>query len=246
LALNLEGVREDEVEEYGPGEILFTQGESADCMYLVLEGEVNLSVGGQALATVGEGDVLGEMALVDRAPRSALAECVGDVRLLPLDRDRFEQLIQARPEFARTVLRTMARRLRQMNLLAGGVHQPTGMSDSTSRLLLAMKGQSYFAPGAAIFKEGDRGEHMYFVASGTVDLRVGGKTVALVETGAFFGEMALLEDAPRSATAIAATECRLMPVDREKLDYLISRTPNFVVEMMRVIAGRLRDMNRNR
>lgn len=244
MPVHLDDVREHEVEEFGPGEIIFTQGEDAECMYLVLEGDIRLKVGGADVATVGEGDFLGEMALIDRAPRSAMAEAVGDVRLLPLNRDRFERLIMKHPEFGRAVLATMARRLRQMNVHMRGAVMDTKpiLSDSTSRLIFAMKGQAAFPQGSTIFKEGDEGKAMFFVQSGTVELRVAGKMVHLVEAGGFFGEMALLEDAPRSASAHADTECRLMPVDREKFDYLIARTPDFVLEMMRVIAGRMRRM----
>lgn len=247
MATTFEGVRESEIQDYGPGEIIFTQGEDAECMYVVLEGEVTLRVGGAVVATVGEGGVMGEMALLERAPRSALAEAVGDVRLLPVDPNRFQVLLIQHPEFARTVLKAMTERLRSMNIAAGGTGGEAGtprISDSTSRILFAMKGQAGFPAGATIFKEGDRGDHMYFVQSGTVELRVGGKAVHEIEVGGFFGEMALIDNAPRSATAHAATDCRLMPVDRRKFEYLITMTPGFVIEMMRVIAGRLRAMNR--
>jgi CRP-like cAMP-binding protein len=247
LALKLDDVRDDEVEEFGPGEIIFTQGEDAECAYLVLEGEVALKVGGAVVATVGEGSLMGEMALLERQSRSALAEAVGDVRLLPLDTRRFQRLVRGHPEFARTVLTTLAHRLRQMNVAAGGtggLEGPARAGDSTSRVLLAMKGQAGFPAGATIFKEGDRGDTLYFVTNGAVELRVGGKPVHTVEAGGFFGEMALLEDAPRSASAHAIEDCRLMPVDRRKFEYLLQATPDFALEMMRTIANRLRSMNR--
>jgi CRP/FNR family cyclic AMP-dependent transcriptional regulator len=56
--------------------------------------------------------------------------------------------------------------------------------------------------------------------------------------------MALLENAPRSASAHAVSECRLLALDREKFDFLVQRTPEWVVEMMREMAGRLRRMGR--
>jgi CRP-like cAMP-binding protein len=84
---------------------------------------------------------------------------------------------------------------------------------------------------------------MYFVQSGDVELRVGGKPVHVIETGGFFGEMALIEDAPRSASAHAATECHLMPVDRDRFATLVKMTPDFVIEMMRTLSNRLRRMH---
>ncbi|NUN52220.1 MAG: cyclic nucleotide-binding domain-containing protein, partial [Planctomycetaceae bacterium] len=119
MPITLLDMNDDEVEEYGPGEIVFTQGEAGGHMYLVLEGAVELRVGGNLVASAAEGDVMGEMALIEDQPRSAMAVAAGDVRLLPVDRERFEQLVRRNPGFALTVLRTMARRLRQMNIAAG-------------------------------------------------------------------------------------------------------------------------------
>ena len=249
MALHVEGLDETDVEDYGPGEIIYTQGEDADCLYLVVEGEVTLKVGGSLVDTVKEGGFLGEMAILERAPRFELAESVSDVRLLPLDRKGFEAIIRKNPELARTILRTLAQRLRQTNIAAGGsgglIPNPVA-SDNTSRVLFAMKGIRTFPAGSTIFKEGDPGDKMYFVQNGDVELRVGGRSVHVIETGGFFGEMALIEDAPRSASAHAVNECHLMPVDRSKFEYLVKMTPDFVVEMMRTLSNRLRRMHQKK
>ena len=249
MALQIEGLDEAEVEEFGPGEIIYTKGEDADCMYVILEGEITLKVGGELVDTVEEGGFLGETAILERAPRMELAESVGDVRLLPLDRRGFEATIRRNPDMARAVLRSLARRLRKSNIAAGGsggLIPNSRASDNTSRVLFAMKGLRTFAGGATIFKEGDPGDKMYFVQSGEVELRVGDKPVFRVETGAFFGEMALIEDAPRSASAHAVGQCNLMPVDRAKFEHLVKMTPDFVTEMMRTLANRLRKMHQKK
>jgi CRP-like cAMP-binding protein len=245
MPITLHDMNDDEVEEFGPGEIIFTQGESAEHMYLVLEGEVEFRTGGNLLATVGEGAVMGEMAILEAQPRSAMAVASGDVRLLPVDRERFEQLVRKNPEFALTVLRTMARRLRQMNIAAGGTGGEGGGApkEGSERLIAAVKGHAARPAGSTIFEEGEPGNTMYLVQFGIVELRVAGHPVGKVETGGFFGEMALLENAPRSASAHARTDCGLMSLDRKKFDFLIQRTPDFVVEMMRVMAKRIRHMN---
>jgi len=245
MPITLLDMDEDEVEDFGPGEIIFTQGEEADHLYLVLEGDVELSVGGNVVATIGEGKVMGEMAIIESQPRSAMAVAKGDVRLLPVDRERFERLVRKNPGFALTVLRTMAGRLRRMNEAAGGVAAPgeSISTESSDRVFAAAPGPVGHEGGETIFEEGARGETMFLVQSGVVEIRVAGKPVATVEAGGFFGEMALLEDAPRSASAHAVTACRLMSLDRRKFDFLLERTPDFVVEMMRVMAARIRRMN---
>ncbi|HYG77204.1 MAG TPA: cyclic nucleotide-binding domain-containing protein [Planctomycetota bacterium] len=97
--------------------------------------------------------------------------------------------------------------------------------------------------GDVIFKEGDKGEHMFVVKAGNVDLKVHGKTVETLEPGQILGEMALLDHETRSASAIAATDCQLVPIDGKRFQYLIGETPYFAIEVMQIMARRLRHMN---
>jgi CRP-like cAMP-binding protein len=85
---------ERETRSFDAGQVIFLAGEPGDCMYVVMEGQVELSVRGQVLERLGPGGVLGEMALIDNAPRSASAVTRSDTRLVPIRRDRFEALVQ--------------------------------------------------------------------------------------------------------------------------------------------------------
>jgi len=100
-----------------------------------------------------------------------------------------------------------------------------------------------FAPGQKIFSEGDPGDTMYVVIDGQVDLLVKGKLVDHLGPGGVLGEMALLESVPRSATAVAKTACKLVPINEKRFTFLVQQTPNFALQLMRVIAERLRRMN---
>ncbi|MHC4821029.1 MAG: Crp/Fnr family transcriptional regulator [Planctomycetota bacterium] len=243
--MKFEDIPQDDIEEYGPEEVVFNNGEHADHMYVVLEGTVELRVGGEAVAEVPEGDVLGEMALLDQSKRSALAVAKGDCRLLPVNRFRFDQMVRKDPGFARLVLRTLAKRLRQSNVLRTGDDSITSSSEITGSLKLeGMEDQKKsFDAGESVFEAGTTGAHMFIVQTGTVELVVGDEIVHDVRPGGFFGEMALVEDLPRSATARAATDIRVLPINRERFEFLVTQTPDFVVEMMRVMSGRLRRMN---
>jgi CRP-like cAMP-binding protein len=99
-----------------------------------------------------------------------------------------------------------------------------------------------FPAGAVVFSEGDPGDRMYVVREGEIELRLGDRTLAVLGEGAMLGEMALLDDAPRSATAVARTACRLAPVDRKRFIFLVGNTPYFALEVMKVMAERLRTM----
>ncbi len=99
------------------------------------------------------------------------------------------------------------------------------------------------AAGQSIFNEGDAGSAMYVVVEGEVDLLVKGKLVEHLGPGGVLGEMALLDNVPRSATAIAKTACRLVEINEKRFKFLVQQTPNFALQMMRVIADRLRRMD---
>lgn len=97
--------------------------------------------------------------------------------------------------------------------------------------------------GQAIFNEGDSGNAMYVVVEGEVDLLVKGKLMEQLGPGGVLGEMALLDDVPRSASAIAKTACRLVEINEKRFKFLVQQTPNFALQLMRVIADRLRRMD---
>jgi len=100
-----------------------------------------------------------------------------------------------------------------------------------------------FAAGAVIFQEGQPGDVMYIVKGGEVELRVHGKTVETVTTEGFFGEMAVIEGGTRSATAIAKSDCTLMPVNSKRFEFMVHEVPFFAVHVMKVLANRLRNFN---
>jgi len=94
-----------------------------------------------------------------------------------------------------------------------------------------------------IFSEGAPGDVMYVVVEGEVDLLVKGQLVEQLGPGGVLGEMALLDTTPRSATAIAKTACRLVEINERRFRFLVQQTPHFALQLMRVIAGRLRRMD---
>jgi CRP-like cAMP-binding protein len=101
-----------------------------------------------------------------------------------------------------------------------------------------------FDAGATLFEEGDPGLEMYAIIDGEVDLMAGGRCIDTVGAGGILGEMALIDDAPRSTTATARSLVRAVPVDRERFLFLVHEHPNFGLQVMAVMADRLRAMDR--
>ena len=102
-----------------PGKYIFRNGESSKVMYLIIEGEVDLMVGDTVVETAAEGTFIGEMALIDEEPRSASARAKSDCRVFPIDEARFQSLVRDTPFFALQMMKTLARRLRNMDARIG-------------------------------------------------------------------------------------------------------------------------------
>lgn len=103
-----------------------------------------------------------------------------------------------------------------------------------------------FTSGQVVFREGDSGDSLYIVADGQVDIILGNQIIETVESGGMIGEFALIDEKPRSATAVARTDCVLVPVSRQHFLTLIQRTPLFALQVMRIMADRLRRANDRR
>jgi serine phosphatase RsbU (regulator of sigma subunit) len=94
--------------------------------------------------------------------------------------------------------------------------------------------------GQVIFKEGDPGREMFVVLEGEISVTVDGREIDHLSAGSILGEMALVDERPRSATAAAATDCRLLVLDQERFTRLIQKSPDFAVRVMRIMSSRLR------
>jgi CRP/FNR family transcriptional regulator, cyclic AMP receptor protein len=101
-----------------------------------------------------------------------------------------------------------------------------------------------FTVGQAVFREGERGDHMFAVVKGSVDLIINATVVETVEPGGIFGEMALVEEQPRVATAVAKTDAELVRIDRKRFLFLVQQTPYFSLQLMAIMATRIRQMNK--
>ncbi|HEU4994433.1 MAG TPA: cyclic nucleotide-binding domain-containing protein [Gemmatimonadaceae bacterium] len=104
-----------------------------------------------------------------------------------------------------------------------------------------------FADGEIIFAEGDTSTEMYVVRAGKIEIskHVAGHSIrlAVLDRGAFFGEMSLLEGLPRSATARAIGNVAVLVLRPGSLLLQIRRDPTFAFELLQQLSGRIRDLN---
>ena len=101
-----------------------------------------------------------------------------------------------------------------------------------------------YKAGDVIFREGDAAQELFIIQSGEVEIRLGNRVLEKLPQYSIFGEMALIDAAPRSATAVAAGDVTLVPVTEKQFLFLISNTPHFALNVMRIMARRLRVTNK--
>ena len=96
------------------------------------------------------------------------------------------------------------------------------------------------AAGEQIFSRGDPGSFMAIVMRGSVLIQRGGQTIAEIEAGSVFGEMALIDGQPRSGDAVARTHGRLACIDEPHFKTLVRAEPEFALSLMKILVERLR------
>ena len=94
------------------GDLIFSEGEAGDALYLVISGQVRVHRDDRVIAELGERECFGEMALLDAAPRSATVTALSDVSLLKITREDFQEIMAEKPEIAMGIIKVLTRRLR--------------------------------------------------------------------------------------------------------------------------------------
>ena len=126
------------------------------------------------------------------------------------------------------------------------------LQPSYLRRIAALGVEEDYETGALIFKEGEHGDRMYLILSGAVRIGrqlpgVGEEALAVLRAGTHFGEMALIDDFPRSAHAIVHEKCRLFVIRKEALEDLLFVDRDLAYELLwnfvRTLSGRLRETN---
>ncbi|MEK6245267.1 MAG: cyclic nucleotide-binding domain-containing protein [Pseudomonadota bacterium] len=247
-------------EKVAPGSSFFAENQKArpflfmrDKMYLLLDGEVDLVARRKVIGTVTKGQIFGEMASITHAPRSASAVAKTPCHVIALDDKQFRSGLQKKPDFALMLMSIMIGRLRetiaklaeQTTLRGDAVMKESAVFDP-KRLAELAEGLSSDAPvyydrGKSIVQEGQTGVRMYAVLEGRVAVSIGGGgVVERLGPGGVFGELALIEQTPRLASAVAETDCSLLPINRTAFLLLVKTSPEFAGSLLGSLAERLR------
>ncbi|HSA90868.1 MAG TPA: cyclic nucleotide-binding domain-containing protein [Burkholderiales bacterium] len=243
-------------EATGAGIVFFAENEKAsrillkrDKMYFLLEGEVALSARGKPVGEVKPGEIFGEMAAISASPRSATAVARSPCRVVALDDRQFHAALQKMPEFALMMLGVLTARLRAMIAKMSGVPaaQAKGARVFDKGLLAGLQAglgdqaRVRYDRGKVIMVAGQTGALMYVVLEGQVAISIRDAVVERIGPGGVFGEMALVDQSPRSASAVAETDCALLAVNRTVFLKLVKSEPMFGISLLSSMAERVRN-----
>jgi cAMP-dependent protein kinase regulator len=215
-----------------PDDVIVSEGEPGASFYMLARGSVritkHLAQGGDtALATLHEGAIFGEMALVSASPRTATVRCETDCDLLVFDRDALVAVTQDVATIAAGLDKFTRERLLNNLLATSALFRPL---DRRQRLDLVRRFTAHdVAAGVTIVDEGVRGRGLFVLLQGEVDVsKRDGDTKVLLATlspGEVFGEISLLNDEPATATVTAAKQSTVLFLAREVFDRLIEAVP---------------------
>lgn len=245
-------------ESFAAGATIFSEGDKGglfkrDKMYVLILGEIEMAAQNKVIGSVKPGEVFGEMAVIAGAARTATAKAKSQCTVIALDDKQFEAALQQKPEFALMMMSVMNARLRSTIArlrASGSLHAGVAVEDGVFekklmqglvRLMGDQEPMRYEA-GKVIMQEGTGGAFMYVVLEGMVAISIKGGVVAKVGTGGMFGEMALVDQSVRSATAKAEADCTLLAINRPTFLQLVKTSPAFGSSLLAGLAARAKDM----
>lgn len=194
---------------YRPGDVVVRQGDPGDRFFAIIEGDANVELEGpsgktRVVAKLGANDCFGERALLEDGPRTATVRATSRLSVVSLNRESFERLLAAMPDIDMT----------QMIRAGGALNKSALFKNVPPERIAAFVAKLEYAKvpaGSVLCSRGERGDFFYLVDSG--ELLVHGEddvsVVSKLGPGDHFGEIALLRDAPRTATVRAGTDCLL-------------------------------------
>lgn len=250
-----------EEEVFEPGTKIFVEQEKHASlfgrrarMYLLVEGQVALSLKGRPLYMILPGETFGELAIISEAPRSATATAFRKSLVLSLDEKRTLASLRQEPGFALQLVSNLTGQMRRSVdklLAAGGAEikaRQGGSGLSTEQLgrLRQALGDPIEVPmkkGETVVTQGAQGANMFVVLDGRVAVGISGKPVESIGRGETFGEAALLGTAIRSATAVAEEEGAWLPMNRDAFLKVVKAHPDVGAGLLRSMCGRIAHLN---
>jgi len=232
--------------EVAAGDYLFREGDSGDSLFFISEGEVEVT--GRAkdgndisFARLREGDVFGEFGFFSDAVRLTGIKAASRASLLELNKKDLDDIIQHHKRVGDILINFYKERVVDRLMALSDVFQPLSAGDR-KEILKRLTIVSY-KKGGIITKEGEPGDTMYLIKSGSISVSVKDKAgqetkLAEMKEGDFFGEIALATNKPRMATIAALTDVSLVEFSRPLIKDILGKYPMIKSILERVIKER--------
>lgn len=234
------------------GEVLFRKGEPGSSMYIVNSGKLDVVIEDPhgkelVLKQATQGEVLGEISLVDQDPRAASVIAAEGASLYQLDRDDFMEILAEHPPEMLKSIRDVSAYIRFGYTVETLKHLPL-FEAAPEDLLYEVASKMVpvvLKPDEVLFRKGDAANSLYLVKSGWVKIVTkdsSGDELVLNQCGIgdAIGEMSIIDDSPRSASVVAITPVEMLKLDRDAVLNVLFRQPTVAMYIMRKLSSRLR------
>ncbi|OGP36530.1 MAG: hypothetical protein A2X93_07035, partial [Deltaproteobacteria bacterium GWC2_56_8] len=229
------------------GECLFREGDPGDSIFLVAEGEVGVEGCARdssrvRLASLKEGSIFGEFGFFSGSKRASDVRAIKDSVILEITKAEIEEITRTHERVSSILFDFYKERVVDRLMALSEIFKP--LSAEERKEMLGRLTLKRFEKGASIAKEGERGETMYLIKSGAVqvwvmDRKGSQKPVATLSEGDFFGEIALATLRPRVATVTALADTELVEFGRDELKDVLVRHPEIKGVLERAIRERV-------
>ena len=227
------------------------EGEEGDSIFIIVEGEVEVSKSlpetgeEKVLARLGPGDFFGEFGYFIDGRRHASVTALSDLELLEITKADMDEITQQYPQVKEVMLKFYKERVLDNLLAFSPLTQ--GFSPQERRKLIEKFKLQEYQEGEVVVEEGEEGDAMFLIKSGkaevtTIDPRDKRRlTLARLGPGDFFGEVSLIKNKPRTATVSALTPLEVMVIDRQSFQELTQEHPEIVDLLEQTIEKRVED-----
>ncbi|WP_169833377.1 cyclic nucleotide-binding domain-containing protein [Paenibacillus oryzae] len=215
-----------EIQQLHDGERFITEGEVGDCCYFIMSGQAlvssrNLIGRPVILGVLGEGALVGEIALLLDETRSADIKALGELTLLRLGAAPFYRLAEASPLFYESLL--FSARIRQVHGLLRKATIWSSIADAELRGLAEVTSRQQVSKGDIIVAQGEQANSLYMIASGKFQAISSGRKKAILGSGDCFGEGDLLLNKNCSGTVTALEDGELLLMGKEEFHYILQQ-----------------------
>ena len=218
--------------KYNQGDWMIREGEKGDTIYIVSSGKVAIykMVKGEDLkiSELDEGDFFGEFSFFMSHQRQASVRAEGEVELLEIKREELDKIVEEYPNISDILVKFYKDRVLDTVIAISPLFR--GLGSKERKELIGKFELKVFEKGQAVIQEGEKGDSLFLIKDGDFSVSTagpGGQPVVLatLQSGDFFGEIALISDQPRTATVTPLTRGRLMVLSRANFMELALRFP---------------------